>query len=164
MNGNLTPDVQAQLDLLRDISLPQAVSWWPLAPGWWLVAGITLALFAAGLVYYVLRRRSLRYIALQELAVLRREAADIHHTELATRLSVLLHRVSMAVDGRQTGMLSDVSWSGYLSKGEQGMARDVAECIASAPYRQTDSLQTKHTVPDRDSLLDSSEIWIRRHT
>lgn len=32
------------LEQLRDIHLPQAVHWWPPAPGWWLVAAMVLAL------------------------------------------------------------------------------------------------------------------------
>ena len=32
------------LEQLRDIHLPQAVHWWPPAPGWWLVAALVLAL------------------------------------------------------------------------------------------------------------------------
>lgn len=34
---------------LRDIHLPEAVSWWPPAIGWWL-----LALLMAGVVFYAL--------------------------------------------------------------------------------------------------------------
>ena len=32
------------LEQLRDIHLPQAVHWWPPAPGWWIVAAVVLAL------------------------------------------------------------------------------------------------------------------------
>ena len=32
------------LEQLRDIHLPQAVHWWPPAPGWWIVAALLLAL------------------------------------------------------------------------------------------------------------------------
>ena len=27
---------------LRDLHLPEAISWWPLAPGWWFVIGIAV--------------------------------------------------------------------------------------------------------------------------
>ena len=57
---------------LRDLHLPEAVGWWPLAPGWWGV--IALALIAAALLvrwYLQLRSQSAaRRHALQQLAAL----------------------------------------------------------------------------------------------
>lgn len=164
MSSNLTPDVQAQLDLLRDISMPEAVSWWPLAPGWWLAAGAVITLLTGALVYLYFRRRSLRYIALQELALLRQEAADLQAVELATRLSVLLHRIAVAAGNRASGKLSDGQWSEYLCQGKQGMEPDIAGFIASAPYRGQANVPADALIPDNSSLLDKSEHWIRRHT
>ena len=43
------------LEQLRDIHLPQAVHWWPPAPGWWLVALVSLALITW--LYRYLRAR-----------------------------------------------------------------------------------------------------------
>ena len=40
---------------LRDIHLPEAVSWWPLAIGWW-VLGFLAIIAIAVLAYIVLRR------------------------------------------------------------------------------------------------------------
>ena len=164
MNSNLTPDVQAQLDLLRDISLPEAVSWWPLAPGWWLAAGTVATLFTGALVYLYFHRRSLRYIALQELTLLRQQAGDMHVVELATRLSVLLHRIAVAAGNRASGKLSDGQWSEYLCQGKQGMEPEIAGFIASAPYRGQAHFPADTVMPDNSSLLDKSEHWIRRHT
>jgi hypothetical protein len=54
---------------LRDVHLPDAVSWWPLAYGWWVL--ITLALFGiTALVYYLVRKRkrnAYRHSAIKEL-------------------------------------------------------------------------------------------------
>ncbi len=164
MNKTLTPDMQAQLDLLRDIALPPAVSWWPLAPGWWVVTGFSLMLLVAGVVYLLKRRSSLRYAALEELAVLRKEANRIHPVVLASQLSVLLHRIAIAIDGKASGMLSDTQWSCYLSEGKQGMATDIAEFIASAPYLQIDHNLQESRLPDTEVLLNGTESWIRRRT
>ena len=54
---------------LRDIHLPEPVSWWPPAPGWWIV--LLLSLAAVVLVIYYLRKywlqRRYRRVALREL-------------------------------------------------------------------------------------------------
>jgi hypothetical protein len=47
----------ALLEQLRDIRMPEPASWWPPAPGWWIVAALVLA--GAFLVVRALRRRSL---------------------------------------------------------------------------------------------------------
>ena len=46
---------QDPLSQLRDIQLPTAISWWPPAPGWWIVAAIVLGL-ACLWVWYIRRR------------------------------------------------------------------------------------------------------------
>jgi hypothetical protein len=46
--------VNVQLDLaarLRDVHPPSEPPWWPPAPGWWIVALITLALVALAIHY-----------------------------------------------------------------------------------------------------------------
>ena len=45
---------------LRDIHLPEPVSWWPMAPGWWWVIGLLLLASAVvtGIILYRRYRRS----------------------------------------------------------------------------------------------------------
>lgn len=54
----MDPSALAQL---RDIHPPLAVSWWPPAPGWWLLALIAVALVGAALVL-TRRWRQRRYL------------------------------------------------------------------------------------------------------
>jgi hypothetical protein len=55
----MNPNQPDPLAALRDIHLPEAVSFWPLAPGWWIALGIMVGLAVAILALIVLRRRSL---------------------------------------------------------------------------------------------------------
>lgn len=45
---NLQQQLQHQL---RDIHLPKPISWWPLAPGWWILMAIILILLAVSGFY-----------------------------------------------------------------------------------------------------------------
>lgn len=85
--------------MLRDIHVP-AASWWPPAPGWWLVA--TLVLLLALGVAWLVRRRAVR-------APLRAALAEVDAIEAAWRschdagaavdaASRLLRRVARRVD------------------------------------------------------------------
>ena len=51
--NSLNPQAQAPnpLDQLRDIHLPEPISWWPPAPGWWILAVASCALLAWILKY-----------------------------------------------------------------------------------------------------------------
>ncbi|MEO0651765.1 MAG: DUF4381 domain-containing protein, partial [Planctomycetota bacterium] len=85
----------ASLARLHDIELPEAVSLWPSAPGWWLVAGaLGSAAVLAGWVWWD-RHRSLAYrrAALRELSELRASG------ELRA-LPSLLKRVALAAHPR----------------------------------------------------------------
>ena len=43
--------------VLRDVHVPPSPSWWPLAPGWWLVLGAVLLLVIGISAWRLLRRR-----------------------------------------------------------------------------------------------------------
>ena len=51
MNGPTTSLAQ-----LRDIHMPTLIAWWPLAIGWWVVAGLIL-LILVSVIYYNWRRQ-----------------------------------------------------------------------------------------------------------
>jgi hypothetical protein len=58
------------LEQLRDIHLPQAVHWWPPAPGWWVVAALILAL-TIWLVRFLQRRYRRQYFRSESLDLLK---------------------------------------------------------------------------------------------
>jgi len=119
---------------LRDLHLPDAISWWPLAPGWWAV--IVVALIALG---YLLRswfrtraRGAARRYALHQLEVL--VQAYEQHKDLVTfgaEASALLRRTMLAYAPRQdvAGLTGD-AWLQWLD-------RDLAQPVfVDGPGRQ----------------------------
>lgn len=92
-----TPNGAAALDALRDIHLPDPVSFWPLAPGWWLLAAAVIALSVFVALRVRARRRSPERFALQIVDALAEGfARDGDRLALATGLSRLLRRVALA--------------------------------------------------------------------
>ncbi|RLA40856.1 MAG: hypothetical protein DRR06_16870 [Gammaproteobacteria bacterium] len=58
---NQSPPNQDPLAQLRDIQLPEAVGWWPPAPGWWVLALVLILSTAFAIRYLVARRRRLQF-------------------------------------------------------------------------------------------------------
>lgn len=162
MSTALSPEMQQQLEALRDITLPDPVGWWPLATAWWVLIAMIICTLTGMIIYRIRRRRSVGFVALNELSALRAKAAQTNIVELASELSVLLRRVAMRISSPQTGALNSAEWVIYLTQGKQGMAAETAEFLAQAPYAPTDA--PAETAPKAPYLLDVAELWIRRHT
>jgi hypothetical protein len=163
----LPADVTAQLAQLRDIRLPDAISWWPPAPGWWIVAGVLLAGIACLAALEFRRRRSLKYKALRELDQLRRgKAFHLSTHGLASELCVLIRRVVLnrANGSRHAGTHGD-AWAVCLAAAPNGMPQDIARFIASAPYVPRDPADEplEGSTPSMQALVSATEKWIRRH-
>ncbi|MEE8059638.1 MAG: DUF4381 domain-containing protein [Pseudomonadales bacterium] len=86
---------QDPLAQLRDIHLPDAVSSWPPAPGWWILTIMAIALLAVGLYKLSQWIRSNRYRrqAIKQLAELEQYGAN--KTEYLQRLNQLLKQTAL---------------------------------------------------------------------
>lgn len=89
---------------LRDLALPEAVSWWPVAPGWWILLLIVLVLIGLAL------RRWKKSSADSWLKQARLELDDIkqiahsgqdNNVEVIERCSALFRRVALALEPRE---------------------------------------------------------------
>ena len=101
--------------LLRDIHLPDPVSWWPPAIGWWLL--IVGTLFIIVVIAIWRRRREAQRnapatIARLELAHLRAGWSDHGDARrLVNELSTWLRRAGMSMSSReQAASLTGVDW------------------------------------------------------
>lgn len=105
------------LDQLADIHLPDGISWWPLAPGWWILLAL-LILIIIGFFIWRQRKKHNHYrkLALQEL-----DAIYAHYNEsqdAATylqALSVLLRRTALTAHPRSfNASIKGVEWLNWL--------------------------------------------------
>ncbi|MCB1331160.1 MAG: DUF4381 domain-containing protein [Maritimibacter sp.] len=154
----LTPEQQAALENLRDIRLPEPVSWWPLAPGWWALLALALLAATTLLAWRILRRRTRRFAALGELGALRARIEAGEGVGVVADLAALVRRVALSARGPAVAPLSDRAWAEALSRGPEGLPPEVARLIAEAPYRQPERLDRREVA----GLIAPVEAWIRR--
>lgn len=125
------------LAALRDIHLPEPVSWWPLAPGWWGLIGALLAI--AGVVIWLRRRRSklrLRDAALHELTLLTARCAD-DQAAFIQALSALIRRCAVArFSSQEAAGLIGESWLAFLDRhgGNSDFTQGPGRALLTGPY------------------------------
>lgn len=137
---------------LRDLHLPDAIGWWPLAPGWWGVIAVFVVV-AAYVAWRMFRRWQInapRRYAMRELA--RYEAEYLEHrnpVRLGKQLSELLRRGMLAYAPREevAGLTGD-EWLTWLDLG------------MPLPYFHTEGGKSLLSLPYRDPDSDFSDIDI----
>jgi len=151
---------------LRDIHLPDPVSGWPPAPGWWgllILVGLLISVFM--LIRKEKRRRRMRVMALSELEALSQAFSRTHDAlALAKGLSVLLRRICLSYLPRaEVAALSGERWLDFLETGFgkvklQGRFKEgPGRALISAPYRAKADI----AVGEGQALLDLCGEWIR---
>ena len=107
---------------LRDIHLPEPVSWWPPAIGWWLAPLIlillALAIIALRNILRKRRHRAHKKVAHAELQRIKQQYADNGDTLHSLReLSILLRRVALSYLPRvHSASLTGEAWIAQLNQ------------------------------------------------
>jgi len=149
---------------LRDLHLPEAVGWWPLAPGWWLL----IALAVAGLAYLSYKQylkwrwNAARRVALGELARVRRDyeqGADAQ--ALARELSELVRRSMLAYAPRsEVAGLTGAAWLEWLDRGlrDQPFTKGPGKTLESLPYQKPETVMIETDVA---GLIDAVKTRLK---
>ena len=137
---------------LRDLHLPEAIGWWPLAYGWWLI----IALVLVGLGWLLMRAwRNWRFNAPRRYAI--RALATVEAEYLTNRdpvalgrqVSELLRRGMLAYAPRhEVAGLTGESWLEWLDLG------------LPLPYFHTEGGKSLLQLPYRDPDGDFSDVDI----
>jgi len=145
---------------LRDIRLPDPVSWWPPAPGWWMLLTLLVTIvLLGGYLYHRYRRNALQRAvqqALHRIGEDYRQSGD--EQVLAQQLSILLRRVSLSFyPRRQVAGLTGSAWLRLLDRSLPGdeFQQGAGRVLTDAPY----SLDSRIDGP---VLLQLCERWLRQ--
>lgn len=156
---------------LRDIHAILGNPWWPLAPGWWLLAatalGIGLILWGTGGSWRLrvpipfITLGDWRWEAGRELRRLRRPPPGTDLKARVADLSELLRRIAMARHGRPAcARLSGPEWLDWLASHDpRGFDwRQHGRLLLATPYAPAPPPGTDTAALNR--LLDATEVWI----
>ncbi|HTF95237.1 MAG TPA: DUF4381 domain-containing protein [Cellvibrio sp.] len=158
---------QSPLDQLADIHLPDAVSWWPLAPGWWaLLALLVVAVIAFAVWRYKNRQNSYRLLAQQQLDIIYKNyqgtgnaAAFLHE------ISVLLRRVALTAHPTSfNASIKGQAWLDWLDrvcpadkKNQQSLFNSTCgEQLLTASYQKNPAI-------DATALYHLCGYWLAQH-
>ncbi len=125
---------------LRDIHLPDAISIWPPALGWWvLLILIPLIIYIIWFLFKRLTRRTALKSAKDLLAGIKQQASG-DKGQTIRDLSHCLRRFHISNGQReQVAGLSGQAWLLYLDSvvGGTPFSRGIGRCLADAPYQKT---------------------------
>ncbi|MDH3505010.1 MAG: DUF4381 domain-containing protein [Nitrospirota bacterium] len=156
------PTSSSPLQELRDVHLPDPISLWPPAPGWWIIFGVVVAGAIVSLWILTYRRQTrARRLAMTELGAIKQHY-DTHRDDqwLVQRLSAIVRRYAMATFPRtEVAGLVGISWLRFLDRtGRTNQFTDgVGNLLSSGPYQPQAAVSAAELVP----LV---EHWIRHVT
>ena len=150
---------------LRDIHLPDPVSWWPPAPGGWGL--VMLCLLLVLMVWALLRARRRGRLKKQSLLALQQFAEQFRRNgdgqQLTAHLSMLIRRVALSVfPRRKIAALTGTEWLRFLDKSltpdgdERAFSEGVGRVLIEAPYNPNCRV-------DGDALIGLIRQWISKN-
>lgn len=154
----------AQALQLRDIHLPDAPAIWPLAPGWWLLAGVLLVLLAWASVvgWHHYRSRRERMQVLDELDRITAGLARERSPVVLAKLSTLLRQLALLRFSRTrvAGLTGD-AWLRFLDESGHttGFCAGPGRMLVTGPYQR----ELPEDV-DVQGLVLLVRQWIDRNT
>ena len=135
--------VSDNLPQLRDIHLPDGVSFWPIAYGWWVILFSVIAFIILLWLWKYLRRKSKKLYALRQL----KKLEGNNSVKSAAIISQILRRICVYKYPMAVG-LSGEKWMEFLQQhGKATLSENMKNILSNAPY-----------MPDNESDFDNEDM------
>ncbi len=143
---------------LRDIHLPDAVSWWPPAIGWW----ILLALIIVAIIFVPKLYRRITYTPLKKVAentfkhIVAKYNRSHDNSGFINETSRFLRQTAMSYCGREEiAQLTGEQWVKALNNisGQTHFNDEIKQSLLNAPYQ-------KNVTIDTEQLIQSVQNWL----
>jgi len=142
---------------LRDMQIPEAIGWWQLAPGWWMLLGLLGVLFIAFFLLILKKFRQPKSVALQKLRHIQRRFGEHQDKQLLlVECNILMKRLALTLYPRhQVAALSGQRWLDFLRDSSEKLDISQLEVLAQGPYQTSAELSS-------DELIQSCRQWIKQ--
>lgn len=145
---------------LRDIHLPEQISWFPPALGWWLLIIFVplVSYFLIALLQKIFRKTAVKDA--QKLLLQLQHNRQLSPLEKVVELSTLLRRVAISIESEDEKIagLTGRAWLDYLDTSlenapfKNGMGR----ALVNAPYQKE-----LPTDVDLEALFELAKKWLK---
>lgn len=145
---------------LKDIHLPDPVSWWPLAPGWYGVM-ILIVIVMIALTYFFYKRH-LNALPKKQALILLKAYSEHYEKErnaqlTSARISELLKRVALVYFPRmEVASIHGDAWIEFLNQTGKGIDfTPVKGMLLDSPFKMAETVNLK-------PLITRTEQWIKQ--
>ena len=155
-------DHQAILAQLRPNHLPEAISYWPLAIGWWLLLASTISIISVMTYLFIIKRQKNKYRRLGLQLAKKIHKKFIEHgnkRQFAHDSNRLLKKVALQAFPRQNiANLNGKEWLDFLyqSSGNKQFKTMGAAAFGSSRFKP-------HQDPDVTQINPLTISWIKKH-
>ena len=150
---------------IDEIILPDAVSWWPTAPGWKVLAIIIVILLLFICVRWMKRwwRNRYRREALRQLMQVQQHAGKQLQEVVAVLPYYLKVTALQAYPRQDVASLSGEHWLAFLDKQYSGavFSDGIGRKLLAVAYLPQEQWQLSER--DSEALISMSRLWISKH-
>ena len=151
------------LDQLRDIHLPEPISWWPLAPGWWLLI-IAAVVLAAWLVVHLYNRYNAGLYRRQALKKLDQLAALESQQQLRQLFELLKQTANSAYPQLYPGSRGTEAFISFLkASSDKEVFQQLDFDLDLALYSGSNPKASPQSSEQWDKLYSDAKTWIKHH-
>ena len=153
---------ETNIDQLAPVIPPEAVSFWPPQPGWYVLLFLILILIGFGIFKYVnyKRKNSYRLLAIKEIDNLSSKDPSIAELDL---LNTILKATALQGYPRSVvASLHGEEWLNFLdSKATGSNFNEVGDILVNSSFHKAETLEIKSQ--QWTNLLAMSKYWIKKH-
>ena len=162
-NNGITTMPTDPLAALRPLHAPEAISWWPPAPGWWIVAALMLIIFTLVIVFLWRHWKNNRYRrhALREATQIKQHYAQ-QPLQYCQQINQLLKRIGVHVWPKTlTASLTGTAWLEFLNAQckRQVFSQTSITLLGQSAYQAEADISPAAI----DNLHNQVMQWIKQH-